>query len=382
MLAVHKIALSPNKQQIQHFAQAAGVARFSYNWALAEWKRQYEVGDKPSEAGLRKQLNAIKSVDFPWMLDVSKAVPQQAIKNLGQAFTNYFRGLKRGDGPAGYPKFKKKGRSKDSFRIDNGPPRKGDNAVRVDGKRIKLPRIGWVRMTEEVRFPGQIKSATISRTADRWFVALAIDADKLPNERKNHGSIGVDLGIKHLAVLSDGRKIDGPKALSKELRKLRRLSRWHSRKKRGSANRRKSAMKLAGLHARITNIRSDSLHKLTTDIVLNNTFIGIEDLNVRGMMQNRKLARHISDAGFNEFRRQLGYKASWYGANVVAIDRWFPSSKLCHQCGEVKTDMKLSDRIFRCKCGYVADRDVNAARNIVRQALAEFTPVETQALTV
>jgi len=383
MLLVHKIELVPNNRQVTFFTCSCGVARFAYNWALEQWRHEYEAGGKPTEAALRRKLNAIKRDKFPWMLDVSKTVPQQAIKNLGQAFQHFFRRVKQGEKP-GYPRFRKKG-IHDAFRADNGPPEAGKDAVRVDGKRVLLPKIGWVRMCEEVRFTGQIKSVVVSRRADRWYAAFAVETDNLPHaSRKTHGeATGVDLGISHLATLADGACITGPKPHTALLKKLRRESRRLSRKRKGSANWRKAKDKLASLHKRIANIRVDSLHKLTTCLVLDYDLIGIEDLHVRGMSRNRHLARAILDQAFYEFRRQLAYKACMYGVRVVVADRFYPSSKTCCRCGAVQ-DMPLHQRVFRCACGNEIDRDLNAAINLkqyaIRQALSESTPVERTAL--
>jgi putative transposase len=365
MIRPHKIALDPNEEQAIYFAKASGVARFSWNWALAEWQRQYNewreyrCGPKPSEAALRRKLNEVKATSFPWMLEVSKTAPQQAIKNVGTAFKNFF------DGRAKYPRFKKKGVSHDSFRADNGPTKDRPNAVEVDGKRVKLPVIGWIRMREELRFKGNIKSAVVSRTADRWFVSLSVEVDYVPPVRENQAVGGVDLGIKALATLSDGTVIEGPKALRKTLKTLRRRSRAHSRKAKGSANRRKSARKLARLHARIANVRQDALHKATTEIVRRFTVIGIEDLNVRGMMANHCLALAIADIGAFEFRRQIEYKAPMNNARVAVANRWFPSSRLCSDCGHLHAGLTLADREWICDgCGVVHDRDGNASLNL------------------
>jgi len=238
---------------------------------------------------------------------------------------NFFRRVKRGEKP-GFPRFKKRGVN-DSFRIDNGPPTQGADAVRVEGSRIRIPKLGWVRMREPVRFRGQIKQAVISRQADRWYVSILVDTPHHPNQpRKNHGdAVGVDLGVKALATLSTGEVVEGPKALNRLLRKLRRASKALSRKKEGSSNRRKAQMELARLHRKISNIRKDALHKLTTHLVLHHDVIVIEDLNVSGMVKNRHLSRHIADAGFYELRRQLEYKAKLYGCEIVLADRITPN---------------------------------------------------------
>jgi putative transposase len=353
----HRIALVPTAAQEGLLCQAVGVSRFAYNWALAEWKRQYEAGEKPSEAALRRQLNSIKRQQFPWMLLVPKSVPQQAIKNCGAAFQRFFNKQGR------YPNFKKKG-VRDSARLDNGP-----GTFAFDGKRVRLPVIGWVKLREELRFSGQALSATVRRVADRWFVSVPVEREVPEPVRESQAAVGIDLGLSTTATLSSGEKLAGPKALAAHLERLQRLSRWHSRKKKGSHNRRKSTMRLARLHARVSQVRQAWLHQTTTRLVREFSVIGIEDLNVRGMMANQKLARNIADIGFHEFRRQLEYKARLYGAEVVTASRWFPSSKMCSACGRISEELPLSIREWTCECGTFHARDINAARNLRRYAL-------------
>jgi len=355
----HRIELKPNRLQEVMFRQCVGASRFAYNWALGEWKRQYEAGEKPNEAALRRQFNAIKPIEFPWILDLPKSVPQQAIKNVGRAHQNFFQGR------AKYPRFKKRGQH-DSARLDNGP-----GTFAFDRKRVKLPKIGWVRMSEQLRFDGKPLSATLSREADRWFLSIPVEVDIPEAVHQSQETVGVDLGVSTAATLSTGEKIDGPKPLKRGLKRLRRAARWHSRKQKGSNNRRKSAMRLARIHARIANIRKDWIHKTTTSLTERFSVIGIEDLNVRGMMANHCLARAIGDIGFSEFRRQLEYKAKLSGGKVVIVDRWFPSSKTCSHCGVVAEAMPLSVRDWTCaNCDTQHDRDVNAALNLQRVALA------------
>jgi putative transposase len=369
MILAHKIALDPNDRQSTHFAKAAGTARFAWNWALGQWREQYKAGSKPNEAALRKQLNAIKDEQFPWMGEVTKNAPQQAIKNLGTAFRNFF------DGRAKFPSFKKKG-AHDSFRADNGPQVKGADAVVVDGKRVRLPVIGWVRMREPLRFSGQVKSAVVSRTADRWFVSLQVEMPDRAGSENQGPAVGVDLGVKALATLSDGSTFEGPKALRKNLKKLRRVSRALSRKVKGSSNRRKAKVKIARLHARIGNIRKDATHKATTAITKNHGVIVIEDLNVRGMMANDRLSRAIADVGLYEFRRQIDYKALLNGSNIIVADRWYPSSKTCSACGYKMEVLPLSVRDWICPaCGCAHDRDVNAAKNLMNLAVSSTVSV-------
>ncbi|MDD2730191.1 RNA-guided endonuclease TnpB family protein [Malikia sp.] len=365
MLIAHQIALDPNNAQATYLARAAGVARFAYNWALAEWQRQYEAHKldptlpQPSQAALRRQLNAVKREQFPWMLEVTKNAPQMAIIQLGLAFQNFFAGH------AKYPQFRQKGRH-DRFSLSN-------DQFSLDGSRIRIPNLGWVRMRETLRFAGKILSATVSRVADRWYVSFAVDTqdDSPLPQAENQGAVGVDLGVKALATLSTGETIPGPKPHQALLDRLRRLSRSLSRKHKGSANRKKARARLAKLHARIANIRSNALHKLTTDLTRRFHTIGIEDLNLRGMVKNRRLARSITDMGFFELRRQLEYKAVMRGGQVVVADRWHPSSKTCSVCGHRLDKLPLSVREWTCpQCGANHDRDVNAAINLRNLAVS------------
>jgi putative transposase len=376
MIRSHKIRLDPTAAQAVYFARACGTARFAYNWALAEWKRQYEADGKPTEAALRKQLNAIKAAEFPWMAEVTKCAPQVAIKNVGIAFQRFFKNAKAGRKP-GYPRFKRKG-IRDSFRADNGPTNSTSHAVQVAGKTVKLPRCGVVRMRESLRFSGRVLSATVSRMADGWYVALAVETEDGLAAKQNGGAVGVDLGVKKLATLCDGNSVPALEPHRAEHKRLVRLSRSLARKQKGSANRNKAKAKLARLHLRIANVRKDALHKLTTKLATNYSTIGVEDLNVAGMLRNGSLARSIADAGFGEFRRQLEYKAAMTGAQVIVIDRWFPSSKTCSGCGTIH-EITLRDRVMDCSCGLKMDRDFNAAINIRRQALA-LQSVERKAL--
>ena len=237
----------------------------------------------------------------------------------------------------------------------------------VEGSRIRIPALGWVRMREPLRFEGKITSATVSRVADRWFVSITVetqDTSHLP-QAENQGVVGVDLGVKALATLSTGEVVHGPKALAMLLARLRRTSRSLSRKVKGSANRKKARQRLARLHARIANIRQDGLHQLTSDLTRRFSAIVLEDLNVRGMVRNRHLARAVSDMGFAELRRQVEYKAAMRGGEIIFADRFYPSSKTCSACGHVLDVLPLSVREWTCPdCGSHHDRDLNAAVNL------------------
>jgi len=314
VITSHKIRLEPNNKQANYLARAAGTARFAYNWGLARWKEQYEDHKAdpsvpaPSQYPLRRELNSIKRKQFPWMMDVTKCAPQETLIDLGTAFDGFFKNKSR------YPKFKKKG-AHDSFSLSSG-------SFEVDGNRVRIPRLGYVRMSEEGRFDGRILSATVSRRGDQWFVSFAIEVDDPPPTPKTRYAVGADLGVATLATLSNGEKIEGPKAQTKLLKKQQRLNRQLSRKQKGSKNRHKAKIKLARLHAKIASIRQDSLHKLTSELASNYEVICIEDLNVSGMVKNHNLARAVSDMEFFEFRRQLSYKCEKFGSQLVIIDRW------------------------------------------------------------
>lgn len=369
-LISHKIELIPNVEQKIYFAKACGIARVAYNWALKKSSEMYDEWKKdntkpyPYEGVLRKEFNKIKKTeDYKWVCEVSKCVPQQAVKNLGRAFQNLFKGK------AKFPKKKRKFVN-DAFYIDN-------TQFAVSGKRFRIPKLGWVKMHEKIRFSGEgviFKSATISRQADRWFVSFSCEVpDELLQKRvADKGSVGVDLGITTLATLSDGTKIAGPKALCKKLKKLKRLSRIMSRRRKGGKNRAKARLKVARLHRRIANIRKDATHKITTMLTKNFNLVSVETLNVSGMMKNEKLARHIADMSFFELRRQLEYKGQLYACEIYMADQWYPSTKLCSACGSKNNDLTLEDRMWECGCGAKHDRDINAAINLKNLAVAKL----------
>ena len=373
------IELKPNNKQATYFKKACGVARFAYNWALAEWQKQYQE-DKayresceqsgltvdgsqlnlPNEGKLRKQLNAIKREQFPFMMEVTKCAPQIAIQQLGDAYKRFFKGESK------YPQFRKKG-ERDRFGISN-------DRFKIQKQKgkffIQIPRLGLVKMKEGLRFQGKIMSATISTRGERWFVSINVELlEELQPLPKTKQSIGLDLGITNLATLSDGTKIQAPKPLKTQLKKLRRLNKSLSRKQKGSNNRAKAKAKLSRLYYRISNIRKDFLHKLTTELVRKFDVICLEDLNVKGMMKNRRLSRAIQDLGFYELKRQLIYKANQFGKTVKSVERFFPSSKTCSCCGFKLEKLSLSVRKWTCeKCGVEQDRDINASINILNFA--------------
>jgi putative transposase len=355
---VHKIKLNPTKSQKIFFDKSFGTARFCFNWALNKWKEDYKNGIKQSAYSLIKHLNSIKKEEFPWMQEVGKCCGQYAIHNVESAYKKMWKEKN------GYPKFKKKG-VKDTFVSS-------ENSVQFkqkDGK-LWIPRLGWVKCHEDLRFQGKVNSVVISKKAGMYFASINIVSNETPIVSENQAVVGVDLGIKELATCSDGTVFKNPKALKNNLKALKRLQRSVSRKIKGSNNRKKVVKKLAKKHYRVTCIRNNAIHQATSILAKNYGTIVIEDLNVKGMVKNHKLSRSISDVGFGEFRRQLQYKSKWYGSEVIVADRFYASSKICSCCGNKKDKLKLSERVYECyACGSKLDRDLNASKNLANLAL-------------
>jgi putative transposase len=356
----HKIQIkNPTVKQEQYFRQACGTSRFAYNWGLAEWKKQYEAGKKPTARIIRTAFNAIKPVDFPWVFNVTKCAAEQAFIDLGTAFKRFFRHI------GGYPSFKKKG-THDSFYLSN-------DQFKISGNRVRIPKLGWVKLTESLRFSGKILSATLGRVADKWFISLSVQMETTPVKESYTCAlvVGVDLGVKDLATLSNGETVEGRKPLKQLSHRLARLQRHLAKCTKGSKRYIRQKMKIARLHYRISCIRKDGLHKLTHHLCQSFRVICLEDLNVSGMLKNHKLAKAISDMGFYEFKRQIGYKATLFRNFIVEVDKWFPSSKKCSNCDHKKEELKLSERTYHCdECGIEIDRDLNAAINIEREGLS------------
>jgi len=379
VIQAYRFALDPSRTQERALRSHAGAARFAWNWGLAGCKERYEAEGKwYSAIDLHRRWNAEKKADpaLAWWPENSKSVYQEAFRDLDRALRDFIKSKKgkRKGRRLGFPKFKKRGRCKDSFRFSCEP-------LRCSGATVTLPRLGTIRTHESTRKltrklkagTARILSATVSRTAQRWFISFTVEVERaVPAHRPEPGSvIGIDLGVKTLLTGADNKgaviAVEGPQALRKSLRRLRRASRAHSRRARGGANRRKAAARLARLHARIANIRTDALHKATGKLASRYETIVGEDLNVAGMVRNRPLARAINDQGFGTALRMLAYKTNWNGGRLMLVDRFYPSSKTCSNCGAVKTKLPLSERTYRCgSCGLVVDRDVNAARNLLK----------------
>lgn len=360
----YKTELDPNEAQKRSLLQHAGAARFAWNWGLAERIKIYEeTGKGSSYTKQNRQLNAMKqSGGLTWMYEVSKCAPQNALIDLESAFSRFFRGLKDGRNH-GFPRFKSRNRGIGSFRLTG--------SVHVETSSITLPRLGPIKLKERNYIPvdGKILSVTISERAGHWFAAVL--CERSINVSTNSGPpIGVDLGIQHFGTTSDGTRFDAPRPLAKNLKKLKRLQRSHSRKQRGSQNSRKSRRKIARLHYRIACIRKDALHKITTDLAKNHSLVAIEDLKVQNMMKNPNLSKAISDMGWGEFKRQLRYKALWYGTDLRVLPHLFPSTRKCSCCGWIRPErLELRQRTYHCEhCGLEIDRDINAAKNLLLAA--------------
>ncbi len=372
MIKAHKIRLHPTPEQAVYFAKAAGTARFVWNWALAEWNRQYKAGLKPTALQLKKQFNEIRREQFPWSWEVTKNASDQPFLDLGKAFTAFFEGRAR------RPKFKSKKRSKPSFYLANDQFELGDH-------RIWIPKLGWVNMAENLRFKGKITGARLTRVADWWFISITVEIDDKPVEKKQ-GSVGLDVGLLRLATLSTGEGFENQKFLKTALKKLRAAQKHLSRCRKGSKNREKARRKVARLHYKITCLRDDVLHKLTTKLASEYGLIGIETLYLKNLMKNRALASSFSDAALGKLLALLTSKVAAQGGLIVKVDRFFPSTQTCHCCSWRRHDIKLSDRIFVCQNPACAvyqqhqDRDENAAKSILKEAFRLIGIVDQAAL--
>ena len=392
----HKIELVPNNKQKSYFRKAFGCARLAYNWGLAEWQRRHKEGEKVDAYGLKKAFNAIKKEEYPFVLEVTKYATQQPFINLGKAFKKFFEDLKRG--AVSYPQFKKKKDNEGSFYIG------GDQVSLSDTNRnsmalkkmphnerqkcqyLKVPNLGWVKMTERLRFIGKVNGVVVSQQGDKYFASFSVQVTEEEYRRthpktcscRENRNAGIDLGIKSALVLSNGVAVENPKPLKDNLRKIKRISRQldkrtHARTKqerlegkKKSKNYRRLSVRLSNAQRKVANMRRDFTQKVTTILATHYTHIALEDLNVKGMVRNHHLAQSVSDVAFGELCRQIEYKSLLNGVKVLKADRFYPSSKTCSRCGHIKHDLKLSERTYHCdKCGAVIDRDYNASLNLL-----------------
>lgn len=377
MLEAVKVALDPSPAQERLLLSHAGAARFAFNAGLAHVKEAIEAGEKPEWSfyalvrwwNANKDALAVGDDGTPWWCENSKEAANTGLRSLAAALSNWAKSRKgqRKGKRVGFPRFKAKDRATPRFAYTTG--RFG--LIDGDPKALKLPRIGRVHCMENVaeRVDGaRVLRMTVSRRAGRWYAALTVEREEpaAAKETPRGGAVGIDLGIKTLATLSDGTVIKNPRYLRKAERKLKRAQKVLSRKTTGSKRRAKARAKVARLHARVANQRQDAMHKATTWLASTFSDISIEDLNTAGMVRNHHLAKAIMDASFGEFRRQLEYKTARTGAQLHVVDRWFASSKTCSKCGRVKAKLSLAERVFHCEhCGLVMDRDLNAAVNIL-----------------
>ena len=372
--------LIPNNKQKSKLFKYANTSRFAYNWAIAREQENYKDGNKfISDGDLRKEFTQLKKTDgYEWLNEISNNVTKQAIKDAYNTYKRFFKGLCK------YPRFKSKKFTTPSFYQDTAQIKFTSTHVKVEGfsssRKKNKQRLNWIKLAEKDRIPTDAKYLNPRITFDglNWWISVGIEiGDKIKNSTNN--GIGIDLGIKDLAICSDNytygniNKTQKIKRLEKKKRRLQRsISRKYEKNNKGisyckTCNIIKGEKELLKLNHKLTNIRQNYLHQTTTDIIKRKpSFIVLEDLNVSGMMKNRHLSKAVQQQKLHEFRRQIEYKSEWNGIKVVIADRFFPSSKMCICCGNIKKDLKLSDRIYKCECGNVIDRDFQASLNLKR----------------
>jgi putative transposase len=351
MIKAHKIRLNPTAEQQTYFMKAAGIARYAYNWAVAQWRGA--EGKKPTALELKKQFNAQKP---EWTYEVTKCAAEGAFTDFGTALTNFRE--KRADAPT----FKKRSKGHFKFKLNN-------DKFDVSGNWVKIPKLGLVNMAEKLRYKGKILGATVSREAAWWYISITVELPDCQAAPKS-ADCGVDVGVLRLATLSDGTGFENLRPLRHMLHKLARLQQPLAHTQLGSHNREKVKAKISRLHKRIRDVRNDILHKLTTWIADHYGFVAVEDLNVKGLTQNHCLALSLADAALGRLLDLLETKILSANGQLVKVDRFFPSSKTCANCGHKREDLTLSDRVFICpNCGIVVDRDHNAAMNILKEGL-------------
>lgn len=356
MVKAHQIRLYPTIKQEIYFKKSCGVARYSYNWALTKWQEIYESGGNPTAYALIKLQNSIKRDETPFFMEVGKCAPQYAIHNLERGFKLFFKKHCK------YPRFKNKRSRKQSFvAVEN------DKDFKQENYKIKIPKIGFVKCAENIRFEGKLNNVTIKKIADKWFAVVNISVNEIdvPIINENQVFIGIDVGIKTMITLSDGTKYLNSNPLKINFKKLKRLQRQLARKKFESKNYIKNRLKTMRLNYRISCIRKDAINKVTTEIVNKYDKIVIEDLDIQGLMKSHRMALLLSDVSFGEIFRQIKYKSKWKNKEVIIADMFYPSSKTCSNCNIVNKNILLKHRIFNCNnCGFSIERDLNAAKNL------------------
>ena len=366
----YKIRIYPTQEQMNIINQTIGCARFVYNYFLDLRMREYEYYNQSSNfAKDCSDLTDVKNENI-WLKDVDKFALQNSLRNLDKSYKMFFKSK------FGFPKFKSKKFSKDSYRTTwmktgiNKETGEVKGNIEIFKDNIKLPKLKLVKCKHSFDFSNvsKINNCTISKSkSGKYFASISCEA-LVKEKNKTGNEVGIDLGIKDLAILSNGDVVPNHKLLYKYADRLAKQQRKFAKMQNGSNNKEKQRIKIAKTYEKITNCKNDLIHKLTSDLVENQDLIVIEDLNVKGMMKNRRLSKAVSNVSLYEIRRQLEYKCEWYGKQLVVINRWFPSSKLCSNCGEKKENLKLSDRVYDCEyCGISIDRDCNASINILNE---------------
>lgn len=371
MILSKKVRLYPSELQEQKLWQSVGTARFIYNWTLAKQEENYKNGGKfISDNELRKEITQLKKTELSWLKEVSNNVAKQSVKDACDSYKRFFKGL------SDKPRFKSRRKSKKSFYNDNCK-------LKVkEGNLVNIEKVGWIKTNEQIPTDVKYSNPRISYDNKYWYLSVGIEQEEVIEELTDI-SLGIDLGLKDLAICSDGtvyKNINKTYVVRKIEKRLKRLQRQVSRKyeqnKKGkefvkTKNIIKLEKQIQLMHRRLANIRNNYLHQTTTNIVKTKPYrVVIEDLNIKGMMKNRHLSKAISKQGFYEFKRQIEYKCKFRGIELVIADRFYPSSKTCSQCGEIKKDLKLKDRVYNCGCGLSIDRDLNASINLSNYKLA------------